>query len=85
VDVCTEAAGDPEEGAARLHGGVREAGGGPEEELRGVPGQVPLSCLPRATGSIPHHVMSCMFSHLEEELWGIIADVAHWLQMYLIG
>ena len=68
MDVCTEAAGDPEEGAARLHGGVREAGGGPEEELRGVPGQVPLPRLPRATGFIPHLFMPCMFSQLEEEL-----------------
>jgi hypothetical protein len=35
--VGAEAAGDPEEGAARLHGGVREAGGRAQEELRGVP------------------------------------------------
>ncbi len=49
----TEAASDPEEGAACLHGGVREDGGGAEEELRGVPRQVPLPRLPGATGSCP--------------------------------
>ncbi len=45
-----EAAGDPEEGAARLHGGVREAGSRAQEELRGVPRQVPLPGIPGAAG-----------------------------------
>ena len=49
--IYIEAAGHPEEGAARLHGGVREAGGRPQEELRGVLAQVQMPGLPRATGT----------------------------------
>jgi hypothetical protein len=67
--VGAEAVGDPEEGAARLHGGVREAGGRAQEKLRGVPRQVP-----GAAGS-------CSFSNnqlrarAQEELRGVPCQV----------